>query len=85
MVRPPLCLCLPSTLLAVEDSPGFLLSLFLAVANLISICARNTSWSVKLEILKHIVRSDEGKKEKNPENKTENPESEIGHRRADVD
>ena len=63
MVRPPLCLCLPSTLLAAEDSPGFLLSLSLAVANLISICARNTSRSVKLEILlKHIVRSDEGKK-----------------------
>lgn len=65
MVRPPLYLCLPSTLLAAEDSPGFLLSLSLAVANLISICARNTSRSVKLEILlKHIVRSDEGKKKK---------------------
>lgn len=27
----------------------------------------------------------EKKKKNNPENKTENPESEIGHRRADVD
>lgn len=78
---------LPAALSATGDNHGFLLSL--AVANLISIRARNPCRSAKLEILlKHIVRSDEGKKgekKKKPENKTQNPETEIGHRRADVD
>lgn len=85
LVSPSLCLCLlPCELLDTILAFPYLSPAF---ADLISICAGNISRSAKLEmLLKRIVRSDEGeKKRNNPENKTQNPETEIGHRRADVD
>lgn len=67
------------SLLSASPSTGELLEtilafsyLSLAVADLIHICARNTSWRAKLEILlKHIVRSDE--EEKNPRKQNTKP------------
>ena len=72
-------------MLAAEDNPGFLLSLFLPVANLISICARNTSWSAKLEILlKHIVRSDEGEKKKKKKKKHQKTKQKTPNQKLDT-
>lgn len=58
---PPFCPCPPQYWL-LETIWAFS-CVSLAVANVISICARNPSCSAKLEILlKHIARSDEGGK-----------------------
>lgn len=53
--------------------------LSLAFADLISICARNTSRSAKLEmLLKRIVRSDEGeKKETTQKTKHKTPKQKL--------
>lgn len=67
-------------MLAAADNPGFLPSLSpsRAVTNPASICAPNTSWGAKLEILlQRIVRSDEEGEKKNRKQNTKPPKQKL--------